>query len=355
MIYFTMAKRLDIDATDLLQLPISAYATFRAIDQPPFLSPGDARPNYPKCLAPVPDAYYGIGGDKETYRTLISVIGLKKYKESVKEFCGSYPSAILYDAYPYDLLNRIDGYDQPKDVWKAFRDLMEKKRSETGLKIARRRGIYQRMAELAGTKIRYVGADWLLEKPEYENILFGLLNSPSLPDWEPLVPAARRNNPASLLYMPMEIAEALVLKQEFGVRLKIGDKKEKGFDGLIYREDKDWLFAYTPPAITKTGNRPPYRNADDINFDMTLEEAAVFLKDVMKRAPAKDDYSLRRPTAENLQFGAILGELDTDAIGGNFDYRAGWGYFVTLNAFLYVKNGTGYTNSADLLGWKNGE
>ncbi len=70
----------------------------------------------------------------------------------------------------------------------------------------------------------------------------------------------------------------------------------------------------------------------------------------MKRAPAKDGYSLQRPTAENLQFCGILDELDTDAIGGNFDYRAGWSYFVTLNAFLYVKDGTGYTNSADLLG-----
>ncbi len=264
-----MAKWLNINAADLLQLPISAYATFRAMDQPPFLSPDDARTNYTKSLTPVPNAYYGIGGDKETYRTFISVIGLKKYKESVKEFCGLYPSAILYDAYPYDLLDRIAGYDQPKDAWKAFRDLLKEKQGEIRSKIARRRAIYQRMAALAGTKIRYVGADWLLEKPEYENILFDLLNAAPLSSWEPLVPAAFRNNVASLLYVPMEIAEALVLKQEFGVRLKIGDKKEKGFDDLIYREDKDWLFAYTPPAITKTGDRSPYRNADDINFDMT--------------------------------------------------------------------------------------
>ncbi len=328
-----MAEYLNVDAKSLLQLPVSAYATFRAINQPPDLSSSDTNRSYLKSLTTIPNAYYGIGGDKETYRTFIPVIGLKKYKEKVKEFCGIYPLAVLYDAYPYDLLNQVRGYRKLKDVWKAFLDLLEENKDGIEPKISKRRDIYQRMATLAGTKIRYVDANWLLKKPEYEDILFGLLNAPSLLAWESLVPVSRRDNPASLLYVPMEIAEALALKQEFGIGLKIGDKKEKGFDNLIYREDRNWLFAYTPPAITKNGERPPYRNDDDINFDMTPEEADVFIRDVFfEKAPIR--------TPEELQFCGILKELNTDAIGGNRDYRASWSCNITRNAFRYVKGET---------------
>ena len=75
----------------------------------------------------------------------------------------------------------------------------------------------------------------------------------------------------------MEIEEAMTLKKKFGTGLKIGDRKEKGFDDLIYRQDSSYVFAYPPPAITPTGERAPYR-ADDINFDMTIDEARSFLE-----------------------------------------------------------------------------
>lgn len=331
-----MAERLNISAKELLRLPIAAYTTFAAITQQPYLSPNETKLSYIKTVDTAPNAYYGIGGDKETYRTLIPIIGLKKYKEKVQELCGIYPSTILYDAYPYDFLNQIEGYNQPKDVWKAFRDLLEENKAAIDSKISRRRAIYQRMATLSKTKIRYVNADWLLKLPEYESILFDLLDAPSMSTWKALVPVSRRTNLTSLLYVPMEIAEALALKREFGISLKVGDKREKGFDDLIYREDKGWLFAYTQPAITKNGERPPYRNDDDINFEMTLEEADVFLRGVFLPRLG------RRPTPEELQFRGVLEELNTDTIGGNRDYRASWDCNVTRNAIRYIKGEVEY-------------
>lgn len=333
MIYFTMAERLNIDAKTLLGLPLSAYITFAAINQPPYLSPNDTKLSFIKTVNAVPNAYYGVGGDKETYRTFIPIIGLKKYKEKVKELCGIYPLAIIYDAYPYDFLNQIDGYKQPKDVWKAFRDLLEENKDAINSKISKRRNTYQKMAALSKTKIRYVGADWLLKRPEYESILFDLLATPSLSSWETLVPVSRRTNLASLVYVPMEIAEALALKREFGISLKVGDKRERGFDNLIYREDKGWLFAYTQPAITKSGERPPYRNDDDINFDMNLDQVDAFLGRVFF---GNDPLQ----TPERSQFYDILKELDTDAVGGNRDCGDSWDSNVTRNVFRYVKGET---------------
>ncbi len=291
-----MSDYLRVDRTQLLSMPFASYATFQAINQPPILVPGQ-RDRIRKSILNLkkpPNAYYGIGGSTETFRTFISLFGLERYKSEVQRSTGIYPGAILYDAFCYDLLNQIDGYEQPKDVWKAFRELLDGKSAEIKVKSSRRRDVYQRMAGLVDSKIRYVDASLLLRQPEYEEILSELLSTPSLSTWELLVPVSYRNKVSSLLYVPMEIAEALTLKQKFGIGLKIGDRKEKGFDDLIYREDSNWIFAYTPPAITPNGERAPYR-ANDINFDMTIEEARSFLE--------------RSPEGVKQQFAWLLQEL----------------------------------------------
>ena len=274
-----MADYLRVDKNQLLSMPLAGYTTFQAINQPPILVPGQANQIRRPLLAlkKPTNAYYGIGGSKETFRTFISLLGLQRYKSEVQRWTGVYPGVILYDASCYDFLNQIDGYEQPKDVWKAFKEMIDGKSEEIRARSSKKRDLYQRMARFIDSKIRYVDASWLLRQPEYEEILFKLLKTPSISTWELLVPVSFRNRVSSLLYVPMEIAEALYLKREFGTGLKIGDRKERGFDDLIYREDCNWLFAYTPSAITPSGERAPYR-ADDLNFDMTIEEARSFLE-----------------------------------------------------------------------------
>ena len=274
-----MSEYLKADRTQLMSMPFAGYVTFQAINQPPILVPGE--PDQIKrsiaSLKKPPNAYYGIGGDTENFRSLVTLLALSRYKNEVQRWAGTCPGVVLYDAYPYDFLNQINGYEQLGDIWKAFRNRLEENSNDVEVKISKRRNVYQKMGNLLGTKIRYIDASWLLRKPEYEEALFGLLDNPSWSSWELLVPVRYRNNKASLLYVPMEIAEALTLKKLYGTRLKVGDKREKGFDKLISREEREWLFAYTPSTITPTGERPPYR-ADDVNFDMSEEEIVIFLK-----------------------------------------------------------------------------
>jgi hypothetical protein len=308
----TMAKYLKTSIERVLEAPTASCVTFQATYQPPLLVPGD--PTQIKrnifTLEEPPNAYYGIGGSNYygiggseiTLRTLICLLGLGRYKQVVWELAGFYLTTVVYDASVYDKVNNIPSYPQLPDCWEAFRESLEKEDERNKESESKRREIFRRMAGIIGIQITYVGASTLLKTPEYEENLLPLLEDESLlKAARLLVPPSYRDNNASLLYPLMEVAEASTLKKN-NIRLKIGDEKEKGFDALIARVDRDWLFAYTPSAITSEGKRPPYR-AEDITFDMTEKEAREFLEKSPERVRQQYAWLLR-------ELGRISGEVN---------------------------------------------
>lgn len=299
--------------------------TFGALNQPPFLTPEypqgvNSRKLFSKLNGtqqPV-NAYFGIGGDTEPYRSFLFLLAMGKYQNGMKKLSGLQPKVILYDAFLYDRINKLktdrkkhseifkkteedlrnanDKIDiaDPKG-WRGSQILryiasealekISQLDDASRLKIERRRRIFQKMCDTVGLDVRIISSSEFLADEKYRDKVLGLIEgmkyasrrNSSILGWSSLVPVSLRENATSLLYVPMEIAEALLLNEMYDVKVKIGDKKEKGFDQFISKEKPELLFAYTIPAITSAGEKPPYRNKSDINFDMTLEEAKKFL------------------------------------------------------------------------------
>lgn len=299
-----MADYLRIPVKTLLEMPTSAYFTFRAVNQPPFLQPESVKTNGVstfskfRALKQPPNTYYGIGGNSLQYRLFIPVIGLNRYREKVLEDTGRSPSTIIYDAFSYDILNRMNSNNErPTEIWNEFLYAIDREADTIERMNNRRRKIFQKMGWYLKGRIDYVPATSLFKDPEYVSILSKLLEEPKR-SWSELVPMSYRDRKESQLYIPMELAEALTLRKKYGVELKTGDFKEKCFDIEISKIDPTILFAYTPSATTQKGMKPPYRNNDDISFDMTPEDSKAFLES--------------QPSSVKDQFGWILQELGKD-------------------------------------------
>ncbi|MBI2675642.1 MAG: hypothetical protein HYX24_04240 [Candidatus Aenigmarchaeota archaeon] len=268
----------------LSDVPPAGVQTFFSIFQAPYLAP-EGRSGYYrkplvsrlKALEEVPNAYFGIGGDLEQYRNLLIMIAIRKYQQSAESLSGRKPTAIIYDAYPYDFLNQLDIKlsEKPAGILSKMLELSDVGKEE------RRKTVFQVMAKQAGAEVLMLTARELFVLDSYVDELSGLLER--LPEnrkeWQTAVPLKYRASDPSLLYVPLEIAEALALKQTSDVRLKIGGQKEKVFDRLIARADVSFIFAYSQDAITPSvGSVAPYRNREDITFDMDIDQARAFLQ-----------------------------------------------------------------------------
>ncbi|MBL7150622.1 hypothetical protein ISS86_01685 [Candidatus Microgenomates bacterium] len=248
------------------------------------------------------NAYYGVGGDLLPYRSFLFMIGLEKYQKSMEILTKTRPRIVLFDACPYDNLNRMNpenfGVQKVADLPQTLNLILDSLAEAVDIdKMEKRRRTFNGMASLAGVGLDVISARDLITDESYRTTLRNLLErrGENMREWESLTPPRYRENIFSLLYPPMEVAEAMRLKDLCGIGVKIGDQKERGFDKLISEADREYIFGYTQRAKTKSGEKSPYRNQDDITFDSSLEEIKSFLE--------------RQPYHVSEQFQDILLEL----------------------------------------------
>ncbi len=286
--------------------------TFGSINQPPWIRPEPpymtTNPLFSRMgnKTTVPNAYYGIGGDILNFRSFLFLIGMKKYASYIGNLTGKKPMMILYDAFLYDLMNtRNDDEYSGKNFPAIFKRLALDATEdfyagfENGYKrrTFMRKKVFRAMAKVVDLDMDVVSSDELIFSRDYQTLLYEILDRAEndIELWREATPQKFRSKLKSLLYAPMEAAEALTLKRRFGVGLKIGDSGEASFDFLISERDDAFTFAYTLPAVTKSGTSSPYRNRDDITFDMDEKEARNFLS--------------KSPSKVLAQFDMILSEL----------------------------------------------
>ena len=83
-----------------------------------------------KSLQRLPNAYYGVGGETQPYRTLLGFIGMRRYVNTLKKLTGMQPRMILYDASLYDFVNKLEIGEKASEitnnVYSAYNDASSK-------------------------------------------------------------------------------------------------------------------------------------------------------------------------------------------------------------------------------------
>jgi len=292
-----LSPYLGVDAKQILrEIPPEGFAALLSSYNPPFLElePKGLCGKSPfgklRRVDRVLPGYLGIGGSSIPFRCLLFTIALGKYQKRIEDLIGEIPKIFLFDASSYDAINSLDS-EFNGDVVDRVLNLSDSSSLEY------RSRIFQRMSEISGLTTEVISTPDLINTKEYRNALEEELDQKNSKEnlWKQLLPVRFRNNPISLLYPPMEVAEAKALSELYGVGIKFGPEKERGFDSLISKTLPLMLFCYTPSSRTRSGSRPPYRNQDDITLGMDNEDTRLFLE--------------KQPSYVIKQFREILDEL----------------------------------------------
>ena len=132
------------------------------------------------------------------------------------------------------------------------------------------RGWYlQRLIEITGVRARYIDSRQAFRRfPAYTEALDVALefvkrlekDSPGLV--EKIQP--NNDNPASKLYLPLEVAEAFYLNLNCGIGGKYGPKTEQYFDEAIIRLKKEWEVPYATIRSPLGPRKPGYLRDENV-------------------------------------------------------------------------------------------
>ena len=195
------------------------------------------------------------------------------------------PDWIIYDASGYTIVNRIPkkkitklgdkpSAEQVLDVIVSEQD--EPKRQEIMRNCELRSQYLQKLIGITGIRASYIDSrEVFREESEYQVALDISLefverlktDNPNIV--EKTIPL--NSNPASRLYLPLEIAEALYLQNKFGVGGKFGPKTEEFFDLAILGVTTEEEIPYQTIRCPYGPRRPGYLSDKNVIWTQSLD------------------------------------------------------------------------------------
>ena len=184
----------------------------------------------------------------------------------------------IWDASGYFIVNKLPAKkliglgSQPSAslILEALVEEQERpKRAEIKENCDLRSQYLQRLIQMTGVKAKYLNS-WQVfrEDSRYAEAVDVALEfvkrlEKDLPDLvEKIQP--NNDNPASRLYLPLEIAEAFYLNYNFGIEGKYGPKTEQYFDEAIVKLAKEWRISYATIRSPLGPRKPGYLRDENV-------------------------------------------------------------------------------------------
>ena len=201
--------------------------------------------------------------------------------------------SIIYDASGYYIVNKIPQrkikklgkYPFAKQILEIIIEEQERpKRKEILENCGMRSKYLEKFMELFQINGRYIDSRKVFrEEIEYEKALeISLEFVKKLQKEDPeLISQIEPNNinPASKLYLPLEIAEAVYLENKFKVRCKFGPEKEEFFDKAILRLLKEKNIPYQTIRCSSGPRKPGYLSDKNVIWGVSRD---YFVYDILQ-------------------------------------------------------------------------